>query len=82
MSCIAGAQTSSGQSASTTQGSSSSGTKQAKQSRGKAIKDTVADNRRNYKSKKTGQVATPSGQEATGTNGTTAPNPKNAGKAE
>ncbi|MEI6950298.1 hypothetical protein V9K67_24165 [Paraflavisolibacter sp. H34] len=39
-------------------------------------------NRRIYKSPKTKQKATPTGQEATGTNSTNAPNPKNAGKSQ
>ena len=45
-------------------------------------KDSMANNRVEYKSKKTKQVATESGQQATGTNGTHANNPKNAGKSE
>jgi hypothetical protein len=40
------------------------------------------NNRKVYKSKKTGQTATPTGQEATGTNGTHANNPKNAAQKE
>ena len=35
----------------------------------------------NYKSKGTGQTATPAGQEATGTNSSNSNNPKNAGSA-
>jgi hypothetical protein len=35
-----------------------------------------------YKSKRTGQVATPTGQEATGTSGSHSNNPKNAARKE
>ena len=38
------------------------------------------NNRVEFKSKRTKQLATPTGQQATGTNGAHANNPKNAGK--
>jgi hypothetical protein len=57
--------------------------KKAKQSKAKNNSIAKADtlnNRKIYKSKATGQTATPTGQEATGTNGSHAPNPKNAAR--
>jgi hypothetical protein len=42
----------------------------------------TSNNRKLYKSKRTGQVATPTGQEATGTNGSHANNPKISGRKE
>jgi hypothetical protein len=45
----------------------------------KKSKKVTHNNREMYRSKKTGQSATPTGQEATGTNGSHSSNPKNAG---
>jgi hypothetical protein len=42
----------------------------------------TTNNRVEYKSRKTGQAATITGQEATGTNGQQSANPKNAGKKD
>ena len=60
---------------------SSASTKSSKAAKSKtAQSDSVRNNRVIYKSKKSGQAATVTGQQATGTNGTHANNPKNAGK--
>ena len=77
------AQTTSGQGVGNTTQSSSTGTnkKPNKKNGSVASADTI-NNRKVYKSKSTGQAATPTGQQATGTNGNHANLPKNAGKSK
>ena len=80
---FAKAQTTSSQGTGNTTQSSSTG--KAKNTKNKKNSITAVDtvnNRKNYKSKTTGQTATPTGQEATGTNGSHSNVPKNAGKNE
>ena len=76
---LAGAQTTSGGQGSRSTAQVSSGGKSTK--KGKSVA-TKRNDRVMYRSKKTGQSATPTGQEATGTNGSHSNNPKNAGKSE
>jgi hypothetical protein len=73
----AGAQGSKNTTQSSSTGKAKKGSKATNQSSGT---DSLANNRVEYKSKKTRQTATQSGQEATGTNGSHANTPKNAGK--
>ena len=71
------------QGSNTTQPSSTS--KKTKNTKNKMAATAASDtlnNRKIYKSKTTGQAATPTGQQATGTNGTHSNTPKNAGKNE
>jgi hypothetical protein len=75
------AQTTSGQSAGNTTQSSSNTTKKTNKKSGSVATDTI-NNRKVYKSKKTGQAATATGQQATGTNGNHANLPKNAARAK
>ena len=79
--CLAGfakAQTSSGQ-----QGSKNTSQVSTTHKRSSIKKaDTIKSNRIIFRSKRTGQAATRTGQQATGTNGTHANNPKNAGKSK
>lgn len=80
LTCVAGfvnAQTASGQQGSKNTRQVSGTSKKADSKK----KDTITNNRVIYRSKRTGQAATPTGQQATGTNGTHANNPKNAGKS-
>jgi hypothetical protein len=79
---FANAQTRSGQSSKNTVQSAPVNKKAKrtiKSKRSLAKADTL-NNRKIYKSKATGQAATPTGQEATGTNGSHATNPKNAAR--
>lgn len=82
MAGFASAQTSGAQGSRNTTQSSSTGTKAKTKNNtsSSAAKADTSNNRVEYKSKRTKQVATPTGQEATGTNGSHANNPKNAGK--
>ena len=57
-------------------------TKQTKAGRPGLAKADTLNNRKIFKSKEKGQAATPTGQEATGTNGSHAPTPKNAARKE
>jgi hypothetical protein len=61
---------------------SNTGKETAKSPAGNQDTKKPINNRKVYKSKKTGQAATITGQEATGTNGTHANNPKNAARKE
>jgi hypothetical protein len=80
---ITQAQSSTGQrSKNTTQVSGTSKKMKRIKNRQVVIADTGVYNRRMYKSKKSGQSATATGQEATGTNGPHANNPKNAARKE
>jgi hypothetical protein len=80
---VADAQTTSGQGAgNTTQSSSAAKTKNAKNKKNNTTTPDTVNNRKIYKSKATGQTATPTGQQATGTNGSHSNMPKNAGKNE
>ena len=65
----------------TTQKSDTTARKINSSSQSKA-KPAITNNRVLFKSKRTKQVATPTGQQATGTNGAHANNPKNAGKSD
>ena len=73
------AQTTSGQGAGNTQSSPGAVKKTNKKNGAVTATDTIS-NRKVYKSKKTGQAATRTGQEAAGTNSSHAPMPKNAGR--
>ena len=60
----------------------SSASKKTKSPKNKTAPLDTLSNRKFYKSKATGQAATPTGHQATGTNGSHSKNPKNAGKNE
>lgn len=79
---FAGAQTTSGGQGSRNTTTSGSGKKANALKKNTAAKTDTLNNRVEYKSKGTKQVATPTGQEATGTNGTHSNNPKNASKTD
>ena len=80
---FADAQTTNGQRTNNgTQSSQTGKTKNAqKKNNSVATTDTI-NNRKNYKSKATGQTATPTGHQATGTNGSHSNMPKNASRKD
>ena len=62
--------------------SQSSANKKTKSTKTKTAPLDTLSNRKIFKSKAPGQAATPTGHQATGTNGSHSKNPKNAGKNE
>jgi hypothetical protein len=76
------AQTTSGQGAGNTTPSFPGAVKKTNKKNGSVAAMDTINNRKIYKSKKTGQAATATGQQATGTNGSHANLPKNAARAK